>query len=204
MNAKSAEVAPRPAAEVMLGRIMQGAHECFQRYGIDKTTMEDIARQAGVARQTIYKHVASKDEIVQCIARNETTRINAEVRQRLKKGDSFADTLTETLFIVVKVAKSNVCVRYILGSATYLNRPDQNVADVQHRHHDLWENTLQAARASHELAEDISVAQVVYWLTVAQTMLLYQGDHLPKGDDQLRSFIRRFVVDPLLARSRAG
>ncbi len=205
MSEKASQAtAPRTAADAMLDRILEGAQECFERYGIDKTTMEDIARQTGVARQTIYKHVASKEDIVKWVNRNETAKINAEIRRRLKKGVSFADTLTETLFLVVKVAGKNVCVKNILGSVTYQNRPDENVAEVQNRHYDLWENTLQAARTNGELADDVSIDQIVYWLTVTQTMLLYQGDHLPKGDAQLRFFIRRFVVDPLLARARCA
>ena len=45
-------------------RIIEAAGRLFSRYGVSKTTMNDIAREAGVARQTLYNAYPSKDEIL--------------------------------------------------------------------------------------------------------------------------------------------
>jgi AcrR family transcriptional regulator len=36
-------------------RILAGAYACIDRYGIEKTTVEDVARQAGLSRATVYR-----------------------------------------------------------------------------------------------------------------------------------------------------
>ena len=44
--------------------IIQAAIRLFARYGIRKTTMEDIARAAGIAKGTIYLHFKNKDDVL--------------------------------------------------------------------------------------------------------------------------------------------
>ncbi len=43
--------------------ILDAAGTLLGRYGYHKTTMDDLAREAGVARRTLYLHFKSKDEI---------------------------------------------------------------------------------------------------------------------------------------------
>ena len=37
---------------------LDAAETCFERYGVAKTTMEDIAKMAGVSRPTVYRTLA--------------------------------------------------------------------------------------------------------------------------------------------------
>jgi AcrR family transcriptional regulator len=36
-------------------RVLGGAYDCVARYGIDKTTVDDVAKASGVSRATIYR-----------------------------------------------------------------------------------------------------------------------------------------------------
>lgn len=46
-------------------RILQAAVVCLGRYGIAKTTVDDAAREAGVARATVYRHFPDgKDQVI--------------------------------------------------------------------------------------------------------------------------------------------
>lgn len=57
----------------MDNRILQGAQELFFRYGIKSVTMDDIAKQLGMSKKTIYQYYADKDKIV-----NDLIRLNME------------------------------------------------------------------------------------------------------------------------------
>lgn len=46
-----------------LPRIMRAAVRLFTQKGIERTTIKDIARKAGVAEGALYRHFVSKDEL---------------------------------------------------------------------------------------------------------------------------------------------
>ena len=46
-------------------RLLEATYACVARYGIAKTTVEDVARQAGLSRATVYRHFpGGKDQLV--------------------------------------------------------------------------------------------------------------------------------------------
>jgi AcrR family transcriptional regulator len=52
---------PAPPRE----RLLEATYACIARYGIAKTTVEDVARQAGLSRATVYRHFpGGKDQLV--------------------------------------------------------------------------------------------------------------------------------------------
>lgn len=44
--------------------IIAKAKELFQRYGLRPVTMDDIAKELGVSKKTLYKYFANKEELV--------------------------------------------------------------------------------------------------------------------------------------------
>lgn len=51
-------------------RYIEAAIDVFSRYGVRRTTMGEIAEQAGVSRQTLYASYASKEEILAAAMRH--------------------------------------------------------------------------------------------------------------------------------------
>lgn len=45
-------------------KIIEIANEQFKRYGLRSVTMDDIARQAGISKKTIYQEFADKNQLV--------------------------------------------------------------------------------------------------------------------------------------------
>ena len=45
-------------------KIMDAAIKCVKAWGIEKTTLNDIAKGAGCTRQTVYKYYKTKDDII--------------------------------------------------------------------------------------------------------------------------------------------
>ncbi len=53
-------------------RILDAAAELIQRWGYKKTTVEDIARQAGVAKGTIYLHWKTREDLFEALLLRES------------------------------------------------------------------------------------------------------------------------------------
>jgi len=64
-------------------RILDAAAELVQRWGYHKTTIDDIARQAGVAKGTIYLHWETKEDLFVALLTREELKLAEDMKQRL-------------------------------------------------------------------------------------------------------------------------
>jgi AcrR family transcriptional regulator len=51
-----------------LGEVLDATYECLTRYGVRRTTVEDIAAAAGMSRTAVYQYVRSKDDAFRRLA----------------------------------------------------------------------------------------------------------------------------------------
>ncbi|MFD2794067.1 TetR/AcrR family transcriptional regulator [Promicromonospora vindobonensis] len=73
-------------------RILEAASELVLRWGYDKTTIDDVARRAGVAKGTIYLHWSSREELFAALLRWDRADMVDAVRRQLR-ADPTAATL---------------------------------------------------------------------------------------------------------------
>ncbi|WP_328406039.1 TetR/AcrR family transcriptional regulator [Nocardia sp. NBC_00403] len=90
----------RESAESIESRILDAALVQFEQVGIKKTTIEDIARRAGVDRVTVYRRVGSRDDVVQMVTTREVGRVLAELAEMPARHDTL-DGLVADIFVTV-------------------------------------------------------------------------------------------------------
>ncbi|HQP30350.1 MAG TPA: TetR/AcrR family transcriptional regulator [Deltaproteobacteria bacterium] len=73
--------------------LLKTASEVILEYGIQKTTLDDIARRAGMAKTSLYYYFKEKDEIVRAIIRNVMEDLLASMRQAAEAGDTSEEKL---------------------------------------------------------------------------------------------------------------
>lgn len=181
-------------------RVLAAARACFERYGVPKTTIEDVAQAAGVSRPTVYKYFGGgKAAILEEISRREVLKVNAEVRARLVRREGFAEFLTEALFLVIRIAGSNAYIRRLMEAHDFQLASMDPSSAMFRMQRAWWRGPLAHAAERGELAGDLDTDEIVQWLAHAQRMLLTHAENPAVDDAALRRMIRRFVVQPLLA-----
>ena len=78
--------------------IIDAAIRLVLRYGVKRTGMNDIATEAGISRQTLYKAFTNKDAVLQATIRLLADRVVADIEAGLTK----AGDLGEQLDIIFK------------------------------------------------------------------------------------------------------
>jgi AcrR family transcriptional regulator len=63
--------------------ILDVARELMLRWGYDKTTIDDIAQKAGVAKGTIYLHWKTREELFDALMKHESVALSDDYRQRI-------------------------------------------------------------------------------------------------------------------------
>lgn len=83
-----------PEDQTTEARIVAAALECISRWGVAKTTSDDIARTAGISRATLYRTVPGGREVLfDLVLRHETARFFDTVAARLDDAADLEDLL---------------------------------------------------------------------------------------------------------------
>jgi AcrR family transcriptional regulator len=79
---QSQSVARRPRADAQRNRdrILEVAKEAFTRSGAD-TSLDDIAKRAGLGPGTLYRHFPTREELLQAVYRTEVEKLAAAERK---------------------------------------------------------------------------------------------------------------------------
>lgn len=86
------QIEERSKREQRADRILDAAAELMLRWGYNKTTIDDIARQAGVAKGTIYLHWKTREDLFTALMKREYIRLAEDIQQRIS-GDPEGGTL---------------------------------------------------------------------------------------------------------------
>ncbi len=77
-------------------QILKKAEELFMRYGLKSVTMDDIARQLGMSKKTLYQYVENKTDL---ITKTIVATIEEEKAMMLSARESSTDSIEEMLKI---------------------------------------------------------------------------------------------------------
>jgi len=72
-------------------RILDAAARLLLRYGHDRTTISDIAREAGVAKGSVYAHWRSRDRLFLALLRRERALLLTQIDDQLRAAERPAD-----------------------------------------------------------------------------------------------------------------
>jgi AcrR family transcriptional regulator len=75
--------------------VLAAAYAVFTRYGFERVTMDDVAREAGVARPLLYRNFRNKRDIYRALAARMATGMTDALEQALQAEGPAGDVLWE-------------------------------------------------------------------------------------------------------------
>lgn len=105
-------IQPRPSQR--LDRVLDAAERCLARHGVRRTTMSDIAKEMGVSRPTLYKHLGSVEEAVALVTSRELYLFVDEIVDLLVQ-DAGPDTLIDMAVRAVTLVRTHPVTARILA-----------------------------------------------------------------------------------------
>ena len=82
----------------MRDRILQAAYDCIARYGMAKTTVEDVAREAGLSRASVYRTFpGGRDDLVREVVAWEIGRFFTSLAHSVADAAGFEEVVEAAL-----------------------------------------------------------------------------------------------------------
>jgi AcrR family transcriptional regulator len=120
--------------------IFKAALSLFQKYGLKKTTMEDIAKAAGKGKSTLYYYFKSKEEIFEELMAQEMDAVLSKAREAAKYAVSASDKILAYMGTSFKETKKRAMVyNIIIGE---IRENDQIVKSFRARYDKMEINTI--------------------------------------------------------------
>src|SRR6516162_1153525 len=82
-------------------RVIAAARRCFARFGVDRTTMHDIAKEAGIGRTGVYRLGLTRPEITEAAIISRLQELGEGIRPIADRDASFAELLVDTSIATV-------------------------------------------------------------------------------------------------------
>ncbi len=97
-------------------RITAGAVRCISRWGVAKTTLDDIAAEAGCSRATIYRMFpGGKNSVLLAAGEAEIRRYLDDLDDRLEGTESLDELLVVAIVSSVRAIRAHDALQYLLA-----------------------------------------------------------------------------------------
>jgi AcrR family transcriptional regulator len=96
-------------------RLLEAAYACVARFGLAKTTVEDVVKESGVSRATVYRvFPGGKDELLREVVGWEMGRFFGALAEAVAGAPDFASLVEEGLVFAHRAVGEHVVLQKIL------------------------------------------------------------------------------------------
>lgn len=186
------EVGIPPAPPSELDPYLDAAADVFARYGITRSSVQDIARRLGVNRATVYRQIGNVESAARLLLARETHRVMAMLP--VPAADAGVDYLIDTITTLISFAQTNPVAVKVLNDEPELIGPflATDMGGMVSRVSETLRPLLDAAMTAGVIARRDSGA-IAEWITRIGLSVMIAP---PTGD--LREFLAA-MLGPALA-----
>lgn len=146
-------------------RLLNAAEVCFERYGLRRTTIDDVAREAKVSRSTVYRYFEGRGDLIAGAYLRESQEVNDKVKALMSKPGPFADRLVKAMLRSITSMQSGKYLPLMLTPEWALLA--SKAITASQAFFDQCAETMtpfiEQAKVSGELRADIAVEDFIEW-----------------------------------------
>ena len=165
--------------DTLFDRVAAAALDEFAEHGIRRTSMEDVARRAGVSRMTVFRRFESKQGLVGVVIAREVRRGMEELDQLWEGAETLEDRLVEGFAFAGRYVRGHPLFERLLRSEPEVLLPSLTLdgGPVLKLYRSLIAHRLQAeVDAGRAATSDVDgVAEVIARLAIS-LLLTRDGD----------------------------
>lgn len=194
MGKKAAPSFSRDAA--LENRIVEATVKCFHRYGILKTSMDDIAKTAKISRPTIYRYFPSRHHLaVEVLVRE--VRDHIRITMPILREETYPPkAMVDAIVMAVSTSRDHPYTRIVTSDAgsDLLSRVpggDQAVLDAMG---EMWLTFFNRWREQGYIRSSVRLDDLLLWVTYYMYTTVGKAEFLSITDDRMRRMLETLLV----------
>jgi AcrR family transcriptional regulator len=189
-----------PIEEDILKTILQAAKQCYLHYGIEKTGMQDIAKQAKLARSTVYRYYPSSDDLLLALISTEMQAMNLQLSKKLARFQRPEDIIVEGVLIAIKTIPQHPLLSQVFAgdNSSALRQKIWNSPAIVALGNDLMATVMQTSVEHGQLQQNVRSEVMIEWVYRILLSFLSLPSNWIKTDKQLRTTLHVLLIPVLL------
>ncbi len=187
-----------PAPPPELDPYLDAAARCLARHGIGRTSVQDVARETGVNRATVYRQVGTVEDMVRLLVARELYNLTRAVDGLQLQAATGPQVVVRLVAAVVRHARNHPVMRKVLADEPELIGPFliTYLPDVVRQVAERVTPALEWAQRSGALAKRDPIVLAEWLVRIGASLIL---DPLP--DDEIEPFLSELLT-PALKKER--
>jgi AcrR family transcriptional regulator len=173
--------------------ILEEAEKLFMKYGTKSITMDDVAKQLGMSKKTIYANFKDKDELVTNLVIKMMHKDECNMEERTKLSENAVDEIFLMMdFLKQMLSNINPIIFYDLQK--YHNKAYKIMMDFHQNHiYDHVKICLERGVSENVFREDINT-EILSQARVAQINWIFESDLIRSGKYSLYEVIQELTT----------
>lgn len=177
--------------------VIDAAHDCIHRFGIRRTSMQEVARYARVSRGSVYRYFADKESLVAEVFLQGAQRNRARCEEIAAEQSNLTDEVAEIAVWMRERALGELFFHLDQTEpetlALLLTARSDAIVETWV---EFWVPRIQQAKAAGEVRPNLDLQTSAEWIARAVMSLVLGKAVTFDVDDpkQLRKYIRDHVV----------
>jgi len=174
-------------------RIVEAATACLDRVGVAKTNLSDVAAEAGVTRQTVYRYFPGLKDILRAVALAEVEEFAGRMERHLATFGTAAEAAVESVVFAVRTLPGEPHMGLLLqaGEADFFT--DGVVSPLAFSYGARILRNLPVDWTGAGIATDEELRGLAEVLMRLFLSFLQYPSTPPLTDDELRALVRRWI-----------
>ena len=181
-------------------RVLDAAQSCLERFGLAKTTIEDVAQASGLSRATVYRQFGSRDALLLAVAARDADRVASRAALHLQRFEDVGSWIVEgMLFCLREIPKRPVLSQFLapqeFGAASRMLLTSDRMLAIGS---EILRPMFEPARSRGLLHEDLELDSLMEWvLRILMSYLAVPGPP-SRTEEDLRRLLRGMLLPAVL------
>lgn len=178
--------------------IAEAAIRCFESYGPQRTSMADIADEAGFSRQSVYRFFEDRSALIQYILNQRISAMAESLKPHFAKYKTIEEALVDGSILSLRSSRNDPLFVKIVTTSTdhslelFLFRGTDDIRRVMLSY---WAPILDKARSNGRIDAAMTNERIMEWVRHVHTILMLRDDQ----DERVqRQMLKDFFVPSIV------
>ena len=180
-------------------KILDAAIACVKQWGIEKTSLNDIAKQAGVTRPTVYSYFPNRNDVIRTALLQSGYSFAKRLKDHLQLFSNSADRLLESVIFSLEELPKEPYLALLSESKAdisgYINQDALSDSEGQAICLDLFVMIF----ADSKISDDDLIEVMEFTVRLALSLLMMPGP-IKRDSQQLRRFLQNRLLPAVMYR----